>query len=132
MRVAACGFDDLRCSTTPILRNDEIGQIASVVSAHPLVRAALTAAAEAVCAAGPGGAVLDGRDIGTVIAPEADRQALREGDPAESARAAAIPSCKAKGSTLSLDKVLADIRKRDERDSSRSVRAPRPWRRMRC
>lgn len=68
--LAASSFaDDLLAD--PILRNEETGGYASQVSAHPAVRQALYERQRAF-AIQPGGAVLDGRDIGTVIAPEAD------------------------------------------------------------
>ena len=68
--VAACDFDDALLDD-PILRTDAIGSLASIVSAHPLVRAALFHRQKRF-AYQPGGAVLDGRDIGTVIATDAD------------------------------------------------------------
>jgi len=67
--LAASSFDD-DLLADPILRNEEIGGYASQVSAHPAVRQALYERQRAF-AIQPGGAVLDGRDIGTVIAPEA-------------------------------------------------------------
>ena len=68
--LAASSFDD-DLLADPILRNEETGGYASQVSAHPAVRQALYERQRAF-AIQPGGAVLDGRDIGTVIAPEAD------------------------------------------------------------
>ncbi len=68
--VSACSFEDYLLDD-PRLRSDEVGKAASVVSAHPLVRAALLNRQKKF-ARQPGGAVLDGRDIGTVIAPDAD------------------------------------------------------------
>ena len=68
--VAACAFpDDLL--ENPELRSEETGGMASRVSVHPGVRKALFERQRAF-AEQPGGAVLDGRDIGTVIAPDAD------------------------------------------------------------
>lgn len=68
--LTACGFrDDLLRSSA--LRSEEVGGYASRVSSHPEVRKALFERQRAF-AEQPGGAVLDGRDIGTVIAPEAD------------------------------------------------------------
>ncbi len=68
--LAACGFpDDLLKDET--LRSEETGGLASRVSIHPAVRKALFDRQRAF-AEQPGGAVLDGRDIGTVIAPDAD------------------------------------------------------------
>ena len=68
--LAASSFDD-DLLADPILRNEETGGYASQVSAHPAVRQALYERQRAF-AIQPGGAVLDGRDICTVIAPEAD------------------------------------------------------------
>ena len=116
--VAACGFDDLLLAN-PSLRDDETGQLASIVSAHPLVRAALIHRQKRF-ANQPGGAVLDGRDIGTVIAPGADAKLFVKATPQIRARRRHT-ELHAAGSTLSFDKVLADIRARDARDSGRSA-----------
>jgi len=116
--VAACDFDDSLLAD-PALRNDEIGQLASVVSAHPLVRAALLQRQKRF-AHQPGGAVLDGRDIATVIAPDADAKLFIKATPQIRARRRHT-ELQGHGSTLSFDKVLADIRARDLRDSSRSA-----------
>ncbi|RZM07227.1 MAG: (d)CMP kinase [Sphingomonas sp.] len=116
--VAACGFDDLLLAD-PSLRDDETGQLASIVSAHPLVRAALIHRQKRF-ANQPGGAVLDGRDIGTVIAPKADAKLFVKATPQIRARRRHT-ELHAHGSTLSFDKVLADIRARDARDSGRST-----------
>jgi cytidylate kinase len=116
--VAACGFDDLLLAD-PSLRDDETGQLASIVSAHPLVRAALIHRQKRF-ANQPGGAVLDGRDIGTVIAPGADAKLFVKATPQIRARRRHT-ELHAAGSTLSFDKVLADIRARDARDSGRSA-----------
>jgi len=116
--VAACDFDDAILAD-PVLRTDEIGQMASIVSAHPLVRASLLQRQKRF-AQQDGGAVLDGRDLGTVIAPDADAKLFIKATPQIRARRRHM-ELQANGSTLSFDKVLADIRKRDERDSSRSA-----------
>lgn len=116
--VAACDFDDLLLADE-VLREDEIGRTASIVSAHPLVRAALLHRQRRF-AKQPGGAVLDGRDIGTVIAPDADAKLFVKATPAIRAKRR-HDELKARGSTLSFDKVLADIRSRDQRDQSRAT-----------
>ena len=116
--VAACDFDDLTLAD-PVLRTDEIGQLASIVSAHPLVRAALLQRQKRF-AHQPGGAVLDGRDIGTVIAPDADAKLFVKATPQIRARRRHT-ELHAHGSTLSYDKVLADIRARDARDMGRDA-----------
>ncbi|KTT75002.1 (d)CMP kinase [Sphingomonas endophytica] len=116
--VAACDFDDTLLAD-PGLRDDATGQIASIVSAHPLVRAALMQRQKKF-AHQPGGAVLDGRDIGTVIAPDADAKLFVRATPMIRARRR-HDELKSRGSAISYDQVLADIRTRDDRDSSRST-----------
>ncbi|MET3826877.1 cytidylate kinase [Sphingomonas sp. PvP055] len=116
--VAACDFEDALMED-PDLRSDEIGSLASVVSAHPLVRAALFHRQKRF-AYQEGGAVLDGRDIGTVIAPDADAKLFVRATPNIRAKRRHA-ELKDRGSTLSLDKVLADIRARDLRDSTRAT-----------
>lgn len=115
--VAACDFDDSLLDD-PLLRSDAIGSLASVVSAHPLVRASLLQRQKRF-AQQPGGAVLDGRDIGTVIAPNADAKLFVRATPNIRAKRRHA-ELRANGSPLSIDKVLADIRARDLRDSTRS------------
>jgi cytidylate kinase len=116
--VAACDFDELTLAD-PVLRSDEVGQLASIVSAHPLVRAALLQRQKRF-AHQEGGAILDGRDIGTVIAPDADAKLFVKATPQVRARRR-HNELQARGSSLSFDRVLADIRARDQRDSSRST-----------
>jgi cytidylate kinase len=115
--VASCGFEDALLDD-PWLRTDEVGKIASVVSAYPPVRAALLDRQRRF-AQQPGGAVLDGRDIGTVIAPDADVKLFVKATPTIRAQRRHLELRK-QGANTSLDRVLADIRARDERDSHRS------------
>lgn len=116
--VASTDFPDTLLEA-PELRSDEIGKLASIVSAHPLVRAALLQRQRRF-AQQPGGAVLDGRDIGTVIAPDADAKLFVKATPQIRARRRHT-ELKERGSTISLDKVLADIRARDQRDMGRDA-----------
>ncbi|MHA0328303.1 (d)CMP kinase [uncultured Sphingomonas sp.] len=116
--VAACNFDE-GLLDDPALRQDAIGQLASIVSAHPLVRAALLQRQKRF-ARQPGGAVLDGRDIGTVIAPDADAKLFVKATPQVRAQRR-HRELQSHGSDVSFDKVLADIRARDARDSARST-----------
>jgi cytidylate kinase len=116
--VAACDFDDLLLADAT-LRDDAVGQAASIVSAHPLVRAALLQRQKKF-AHQPGGAVLDGRDIGTVIAPDADAKLFVRATPPIRARRR-HDELRKRGDETSYDQVLADIRTRDDRDSSRST-----------
>lgn len=116
--VAASGFHESLLAD-PQLRTDEVGRTASVVSAHPLVRAALLHRQRRF-AQQPGGAVLDGRDIGTVIAPEAEVKLFVKATPSVRAQRRHAELRKA-GASVSLERVLADIRARDQRDSSRDT-----------
>jgi cytidylate kinase len=116
--VAACSFDDSLLAD-PALRDDETGKLASVVSAHPLVRSALLQRQKRF-AQQPGGAILDGRDIGTVIAPEADAKLFVKASPQVRARRR-HNELAANGSAATFEQVLADIRARDERDSGRAT-----------
>lgn len=116
--VACCDFEDALFDD-PWLRSDEVGRVASIVSAHPLVRSSLFQRQRRF-AQQPGGAVLDGRDIGTVIAPDADAKLFVKATPAIRARRRHA-DLRAQGSHASYDKVLADIRARDDRDSRRGV-----------
>jgi CMP/dCMP kinase len=115
--VASCGFDDLLLADE-YLRTDEVGKVASIVSAHPLVRAALLQRQKRF-ALQPGGAILDGRDIGTVIAPRATAKLFVKATPTIRAQRRHAELRK-NGVMVSLDRVLADIRARDERDMKRN------------
>ena len=121
--VAACDFNESLLDD-PVLRTDEIGKLASIVSAHPLVRAALLHRQRRF-AHQPGGAVLDGRDIGTVIAPDADAKLFIRATPTIRAKRRHA-ELRARGSTVSLDRVLLDIRARDLRDSTRGTAPMHP------
>jgi CMP/dCMP kinase len=114
--VAACSFDDYILDD-PWLKSEEVGKAASIVSAHPLVRSSLLLR-QRKFAHQPGGAVLDGRDIGTVIAPDADVKLFVKATPMIRAQRRHLELRK-RGIQTSLDRVLADIRSRDERDAKR-------------
>jgi CMP/dCMP kinase len=101
------------------LKSHQVGEAASVVSAIPDVRAALLRFQRDFAAAPPG-AVLDGRDIGTVICPDADVKIFVVAAPEERARRRAA-EMKAAGQSVDEAAILADILKRDERDRSRAV-----------
>ena len=100
------------------LRTREIGDAASVVSAYPGVRQALFEGQRLFAQKKPG-AVLDGRDIGTVICPEAEAKLFITASPEIRAHRRWIELVKL-DPALSEESVLADIRRRDERDSNRS------------
>ncbi len=103
----------------PDLMSSENAQSASIVSAHPPVRAALLERQRAF-AAQPGGAVLDGRDIGTVIAPDAPAKLFVTATPLIRAQRR-HRELVAAGDARDLAVVLADIQARDVRDSRRST-----------
>jgi cytidylate kinase len=103
----------------PDLMSGENAQNASIVSAHPSVRAALLETQRAF-AAQPGGAVLDGRDIGTVIAPHASAKLFVTATPEVRAERR-HRELAAKGDPADFASVLADIEARDARDSGRSA-----------
>ncbi|MHB8286680.1 MAG: (d)CMP kinase [Caulobacteraceae bacterium] len=102
----------------PELRTRGAGELASQVAVIPEVREALLDFQRAF-AAQAGGAVLDGRDIGTVIAPHAPAKLFVTAAP-ETRAERRWKQLTGQGETVSLDEVLADIRLRDERDSSRA------------
>jgi len=103
----------------PELRSEPVSKIASVISAYPPVRAALLKRQQDF-AGQEGGAVLDGRDIGTVIEPDAEVKLFVTASPEVRAKRR-LKELEGRGMTAHFDDVLADIRARDERDSSRSA-----------
>ena len=118
--LAACNFqDDLL--TNRELRSELTGGLASRVSLHPGVRRALFERQRAF-ATQPGGAVLDGRDIGTEIAPEADAKLFVVASvPARAERR--FREMLAAGRSVSLAEIAADLERRDARDRTR-IEAP--------
>jgi cytidylate kinase len=101
------------------LKSPAIGEAASVVSAIGEVRAALLDFQRAF-AATPPGAVLDGRDIGTVICPDADVKIFVTATPQVRAQRR-TREFRTAGSTADQAEILADIMRRDARDTSRAV-----------
>ena len=106
------------------LRERSIGEAASRVAVFPEVRAALLQLQKDF-AHQPEGAVLDGRDTGTVIAPEADVKIFVTAS-AETRARRRFRELAAKGEEMTLDAVLAAIRERDRRDSERAVAPLKP------
>jgi cytidylate kinase len=101
------------------LRGAEMGEAASVVSAFQPVRDALLASQRAFSDRPPG-AVLDGRDIGTVVCPDADVKLFITAAPEERARRR-HREIGSRGEDAAYETILADIRRRDERDTTRST-----------
>lgn len=100
------------------LRGAEAGEAASVISVYAGVRQALLEGQRAFAKNAPG-AVLDGRDIGTVICPDADAKLFITASPEERAKRRFL-ELSGNGSEITYDEVLADIKKRDERDQNRA------------
>jgi CMP/dCMP kinase len=107
------GFDD------PALKSQAAGEAASMVSALPKVREALVDFQRRF-AETPPGAVLDGRDIGTVICPQAEVKIFVVADPVVRARRRTLEA-QSRGEPADEAVILADILKRDERDRNRAA-----------
>ena len=116
--VRACDISQIDFGD-PELRSETVGGLASRISAYPMVRQALLERQRSF-ASQPGGAVLDGRDIGTVIAPEA-RAKLFVTASAEVRARRRLAELTRSGLNVHFEDVLADIHARDERDSNRSA-----------
>jgi cytidylate kinase len=117
--------DELGCDPDdPELRSEPVSKIASMISAYPSVRAALLERQQDF-ACQPGGAVLDGRDIGTVIAPDAQVKLFVTASQEVRAERR-LRELEGRGMTAHYDEVLADIRSRDARDSGREVAPLKP------
>jgi len=115
--LAACAFPD-GLLTDPELRSAATGGLASRVSVHASVREALYERQRSF-ALQPGGAVLDGRDIGTVIAPDAEVK-LYVTASVEARALRRWKEMQARGEDHSLATIEADLRRRDERDRTRA------------
>lgn len=115
--LAACSFAESLLED-PELRSEATGGLASRVSVHPAVRKALYERQRSF-AAQPGGAVLDGRDIGTVIAPHAQVKLFVVASvPARAERR--FKEMQQQGRAVALADIAADLEARDERDRSRA------------
>ena len=115
--LAATSFPD-GLLLDPELRSEATGGLASRVSIHPAVRQALFERQRSF-ATQPGGAVLDGRDIGTVIAPDADVKLYVTASVEARARRRFL-EMQAHGRDVTLAQILADLAARDARDMQRA------------
>lgn len=115
--LAACAFPD-ELMQDEVLRSEEVGGLASRVSIHPGVRRALFDRQRAF-ATQPGGAVLDGRDIGTVIAPDADVKLFITASVQERARRRWLEMT-GREIEIPLIEIERDIVNRDARDINRA------------
>jgi len=115
------GGDDV----TDAIRTPEISRGASIVSARPVVRKKLLGLQRELGRRAPRGAVLEGRDIGTVVFPDADvKFFLTASDEARAARRQS--ELKDKGVAIDVSEVLADQRRRDKDDSERAIAPLKP------
>lgn len=115
--LAACAFPDAMLSDD-MLRSEEVGGLASRVSVHPAVRRALYERQRAF-ALQPGGAVLDGRDIGTIIAPDAEIKLYVTASVQERARRRWLEMT-GREIDVPLAEIERDIAARDARDINRA------------
>ena len=124
---AARNLDPAALDPTP-LRHEAVGQAASLVAVIPEVRAALLDLQRRFAAAPPGakaGAVLDGRDIGTVVCPQAEVKIFVTASAEERARRRHKELLE-RGEASIYARVVAEMRERDHRDSERSAAPLRP------
>ena len=108
----------------PRIRTGEIGAMASRVSVYPSVRAALLEY-QRKFAATPPGAVIDGRDIGTVVCPDAPAKLFVDATPEVRAHRRFL-ELRSRGENPDEVALLKDIKERDARDSSRAVAPLKP------
>ena len=105
--------------STSAIRSPEISQLASSVSANPKVRETLVAKQREL--GSKGGIVMDGRDIGTVVLPDAEVKVFLTASLEERARRRFLEFEQKGSQDVSFEQVRADIAERDERDSTRAV-----------
>lgn len=103
---------------TALIRTKEVGAMASVVSVYPEVREKLSTIQQTY--ASSESLVMDGRDIGTVIIPDAELKVFVDADVDERARRRCI-ELQAKGESVSVEEIAADLRQRDHRDKNRPI-----------
>jgi len=103
---------------TEAIRGEEVSAAASQVAVHQAVRTALFGRQRAFCR--PPGLVADGRDMGTVVFPEALVKVFVTASPEERARRR-YKQLIAKGISITMDGLLRDIRERDARDAGRAA-----------
>jgi len=107
------------------IRTPEMSMGASKVSGRPVVRAGLLGLQRRLALEAKAGAILEGRDIGTVVFPDADVKFFLEADARVRAQRR-YDELRGKGSQTTLDEVLADQTRRDRDDSSRAVAPLKP------
>ena len=121
---AARSLDASQLKDEASLRGAGMGEAASIVAADPAVRDAMLAF-QRTFAKTPPGAVLDGRDIGSVVCPDADTKIFVTASP-EARAMRRYKELAARNGEITCQQVLDDIRRRDARDSSRAVAPLKP------
>jgi cytidylate kinase len=112
-RVILCGED-----VSEKIRDEKVGNSASIVSVYPAVRSKMTALQQKLASVQP--VVMDGRDIGTVVLPDAACKIFLDASPEVRAKRR-VAQLAEKGVKADYEEVLADIRDRDERDRNRPI-----------
>ena len=112
---------DIALTASPLIRSEKVAEMASVVAAMPAVRAALLDLQRqfATTPPNPRGAILDGRDIGTVVLPDADIKFFIDADIHSRAERRTKELLQARQSVM-FRQVLLDLQERDRRDRCRS------------
>ena len=123
----SCVELDIALTTSPLIRSEKVAEMASVVAAMPAVRAALLDLQRHFAATPPDpkGAILDGRDIGTVVLPHADFKFFIDADINTRAERRTKELLQT-GQSVMFREVLTDMQERDSRDRSRSAAPLRP------
>lgn len=103
---------------TPFIRTEKVSMLASSVSALPFVREALLEMQKRY--ARDGGVVMEGRDIGTVIIPDAELKIFLTASP-EKRAARRMLELKAKGVEITMENLVEEIKRRDDQDSKRAI-----------
>jgi CMP/dCMP kinase len=125
---AAASLRSDAVASRPSLRTEQVGRAASAVAAMPGVRSALFAFQRRFAATPPGnarGAVLDGRDIGTVICPNADLKLFLTAS-SEARANRRFQELRAAGEPSIYADILKDVEERDQRDSRRAAAPLKP------
>ena len=125
--IKLCVELDITLTTSPLIRTERVAKMASLVAAMPVVRAALLNLQRQFAAAPPeqNGAVLDGRDIGTVVLPDADIKFFLDANINTRAERRTKELLQARQSVIFRNVVL-DMQERDRRDRCRSDSPLRP------
>ena len=125
--VKSCVELDIALTTSPLIRSEKVAEMASVVAAMPAVRAALLDLQRQFAATPPDpeGAILDGRDIGTVVLPHANFKFFIDADINTRAERRTKELLQT-GQSVMFRHVLSDMQERDSRDRSRSAAPLRP------